>query len=72
MEHSEELVLNTTYGSVMNITCKAGYKILGDPSVTCRSDSFWSPFPLCVPIGKCFSIAKKFTETSVMFYTALC
>lgn len=71
MENSEQLLLNTTYGSVVNITCKAGYKILGEHSVICRSDSFWSPFPLCVPIGKFVSIAKKIAETSVMFYTAL-
>ncbi|KAH3735246.1 hypothetical protein DPMN_041709 [Dreissena polymorpha] len=50
VENSENVVLNTTYGSEVNITCKAGYEMLGDPSVKCRSDSFWSPFPLCIPI----------------------
>ena len=34
------------------MTCNDGYELLGDPVVKCRSDSFWSSVPLCLPFGK--------------------
>jgi hypothetical protein len=47
-----ENATRTEYGTVLHVTCNGGYELLGDPVVKCRSDSFWSSVPICLPFGK--------------------
>lgn len=46
---SESSEHNTTIGSVIKLTCIAGYTLNGDDTITCRAVGNWSTAPACVP-----------------------
>ena len=40
-----------TFGSVIEITCNAGYVIVGTSTIECQADGTWSGSPTCDPSG---------------------
>ncbi|XP_053398252.1 sushi, von Willebrand factor type A, EGF and pentraxin domain-containing protein 1-like [Mercenaria mercenaria] len=49
----------TTYGTVVEITCKEGYNISGNTTVECQADGVWSGSAICDPVdcGSQFNIS---------------
>lgn len=40
-----------TFGAVIEITCNAGYVIVGTSTIECQADGTWSGSPTCDPSG---------------------
>lgn len=42
---------DTTFGSVVNVTCVDGYTLNGSSILACNSDGNWSEYPSCIIRG---------------------
>ena len=67
------------FGSVVTITCKAGYMIQGSNSVTCNADGRWGVKPDCVksscgvhPATKTKCVEKSYFSVDGSMLTLLC
>ncbi|XP_053387316.1 uncharacterized protein LOC128551050 [Mercenaria mercenaria] len=57
---------DTTYNTILEITCGVGYNITGDSIIRCQADGTWSDYPRC-DTSDCgqFSVANGEVNTSL-------